>query len=78
MTNTSSQCYTNSYLLAGSDSSQEILQALEWHVSAARHSKRLSHLEEVARVALFLASNNSSFVVSLEIAVEIEGNPPTV
>jgi NAD(P)-dependent dehydrogenase (short-subunit alcohol dehydrogenase family) len=61
---------TETRILARSGSSQEILQAQD----AARisHSpiKRLGRPEEVAKVALFLASDDSSFVVGSEIAAD--------
>lgn len=61
---------TATKLLTRSGSSQEILQAQD--VARINHSplKRLGHPEEVANVALFLASEDSSFVVGSEIAAD--------
>src|SRR5215467_10781701 len=61
---------TATRLLARSGSSQEILDAQD--VARIAHSpvKRLGRPEEVAKVALFLASDDSSFVVGSEIAAD--------
>lgn len=61
---------TATRLLTRSGSSPEILQAQD--VARISHSplKRLGHPEEVANVALFLASDDSSFVVGSEIAAD--------
>ncbi|HYX50683.1 MAG TPA: SDR family oxidoreductase [Ktedonobacteraceae bacterium] len=61
---------TATRLLARSGSSQAILDAQD--VARIGHSpvKRLGRPEEVANVALFLASEDSSFVVGSEIAAD--------
>lgn len=61
---------TATRLLTRSGSSQEILQAQDR--ARINHSplKRLGQPEEVASVALFLASGDSSFVVGSEIAAD--------
>ena len=61
---------TATRLLARSGSSQAILDAQD--VARINHSplKRLGLPEEVAKVALFLASDDSSFVVGAEIAAD--------
>jgi len=61
---------TATRLLARSGSSQAILDAQD--VARIGHSplKRLGRPEEVAEVALFLASDDSSFVVGAEIAAD--------
>ena len=61
---------TATNLLSRSGTSQEILQAQD--VARISHSpiKRLGHPEEVAKVALFLASDDSSFVIGSEIATD--------
>jgi NAD(P)-dependent dehydrogenase (short-subunit alcohol dehydrogenase family) len=61
---------TATHLLTRSGTSQEILQAQDVaHVSRSPVN-RLGRPEEVAKVALFLASDNSSFVVGSEIAAD--------
>lgn len=61
---------TATRLLTRSGSSQAILQAQD--VARISHSpvKRLGLPEEIAKVALFLASDDSSFVVGSEIAAD--------
>lgn len=61
---------TATRLLTRSGSSPEILQAQD--VARISHSpmKRLGRPEEVAKVALFLASDAASFVVGAEIAAD--------
>ncbi len=61
---------TATQLLARSGSSQEILDAQD--VARIRRSpvKRLGRPEEVANVALFLASDDASFVVGSEVAAD--------
>jgi NAD(P)-dependent dehydrogenase (short-subunit alcohol dehydrogenase family) len=56
--------------LERSGSSQAILQAQD--VARIRHSpmKRLGRPEEVANVALFLASDDASFITGAEIAAD--------
>jgi NAD(P)-dependent dehydrogenase (short-subunit alcohol dehydrogenase family) len=61
---------TATRLLARSGSSQEILQAQDVARISRSPVKRLGHPEEVAKVALFLASDDSSFVVGSEIAAD--------
>ena len=61
---------TATHLLTRSGSSQAILDAQD--VARISHSpvKRLGLPEEIAKVALFLASDDSSFVVGSEIAAD--------
>ena len=61
---------TATHLLTRSGSSQEVLH--EQDVARINHSplKRLGRPEEVASVALFLASDEASFVVGSEIAAD--------
>jgi NAD(P)-dependent dehydrogenase (short-subunit alcohol dehydrogenase family) len=61
---------TATHLLSRSGSSQEILQAQDVARISRSPVKRLGHPEEVAQVALFLASDASSFVVGSEIAAD--------
>ena len=61
---------TATRLLARSGSSQEILQAQDVARISRSPVKRLGRPEEVAKVALFLASDDSSFVVGSEIAAD--------
>jgi NAD(P)-dependent dehydrogenase (short-subunit alcohol dehydrogenase family) len=61
---------TATQLLARSGSSQEILQAQDVARISRSPVKRLGRPEEVAKVALFLASDDSSFVVGSEIAAD--------
>ncbi len=61
---------TATQLLARSGSSQAILDAQDVARISRSPVKRLGHPEEVARVALFLASDDSSFVVGSEIAAD--------
>lgn len=61
---------TATRLLARSGSSQEILDAQDVARISRSPVKRLGRPEEVANVALFLASDDSSFVVGSEIAAD--------
>ena len=61
---------TATRLLARSGSSQEILQAQDVARISRSPVKRLGRPEEVANVALFLASDDASFVVGAEIAAD--------
>jgi NAD(P)-dependent dehydrogenase (short-subunit alcohol dehydrogenase family) len=61
---------TATRLLTRSGSSAEILQAQDEARVSRSPVKRLGQPEEVAKVALFLASNDSSFVVGSEIAAD--------
>ncbi len=61
---------TATRLLARSGSSQAILDAQDVARVSRSPVKRLGRAEEVANVALFLASDNSSFVVGAEIAAD--------
>ncbi|GCE29929.1 short-chain dehydrogenase [Dictyobacter alpinus] len=61
---------TATNLLSRSGSSPEILQAQDVARISRSPIKRLGHPEEVAKVALFLASDASSFVVGSEIAAD--------
>jgi NAD(P)-dependent dehydrogenase (short-subunit alcohol dehydrogenase family) len=61
---------TATRLLARSGSSQAILDAQDVARVSRSPVKRLGHPEEVANVALFLASDDSSFVVGSEIAAD--------
>src|SRR5229473_3381533 len=61
---------TATRLLSRSGSSQEILQAQDVARISRSPVKRLGRPEEVAKVALFLASDDSSFVVGAEIAAD--------
>ncbi len=61
---------TATRLLARSGSSPEILQAQDVARISRSPVKRLGRPEEVAKVALFLASDDSSFVVGSEIAAD--------
>ena len=61
---------TATRLLSRSGSSQEILQAQDVARISRSPVKRLGRPEEVAKVALFLASDDSSFVVGSEIAAD--------
>src|SRR5712691_8764435 len=61
---------TATRLLARSGSSQEILQAQDVARISRSPVKRLGRPEEVAKVALFLASDDASFVVGSEIAAD--------
>ena len=61
---------TATRLLARSGSSQEILDAQDVARISRSPVKRLGHAEEVAKVALFLASDDASFVVGSEIAAD--------
>ncbi len=61
---------TATRLLDRSGSSQAILDAQDVARIARSPVKRLGHPEEVAKVALFLASDESSFVVGSEIAAD--------
>jgi NAD(P)-dependent dehydrogenase (short-subunit alcohol dehydrogenase family) len=61
---------TATRLLTRSGSSPEILQAQDVARISRSPVKRLGHPEEVANVALFLASDDSSFVVGSEIAAD--------
>jgi NAD(P)-dependent dehydrogenase (short-subunit alcohol dehydrogenase family) len=61
---------TATNLLTRSGSSQAILQAQDVARVSRSPVKRLGQPEEVAKVALFLASDDSSFVVGSEIAAD--------
>ena len=61
---------TATRLLTRSGSSQAILDAQDVARISRSPVKRLGRPEEVANVALFLASNDSSFVVGAEIAAD--------
>ncbi len=61
---------TATRLLARSGTSQEILQAQDVARISRSPVKRLGRPEEVANVALFLASDDASFVVGAEIAAD--------
>ena len=61
---------TATRLLSRSGTSQEILDAQDVARVSRSPVKRLGRAEEVANVALFLASDNSSFVVGSEIAAD--------
>jgi len=61
---------TATRLLARSGTSQAILDAQDVARIGRSPVKRLGHPEEVANVALFLASGDSSFVVGSEIAAD--------
>ena len=61
---------TSTRLLARSGTSQAILDAQDVARISRSPVKRLGRPEEVANVALFLASDDSSFVVGAEIAAD--------
>lgn len=61
---------TATRLLSRSGTSQEILDAQDVARVGRSPVKRLGRAEEVANVALFLASDDSSFVVGSEIAAD--------
>ena len=61
---------TATQLLTRSGSSQAILQAQDVARISRSPVKRLGRPEEVAKVALFLASDDASFVVGSEIAAD--------
>jgi NAD(P)-dependent dehydrogenase (short-subunit alcohol dehydrogenase family) len=61
---------TATRLLSRSETSQEILEAQDVARISRSPVKRLGHPEEIANVALFLASDDSSFVVGAEIAAD--------
>ena len=61
---------TATRLLTRSGSSPEILQAQDIARISRSPVKRLGHPEEVANVALFLASEDASFVVGSEISAD--------
>src|SRR5215470_642949 len=61
---------TATRLLSRSGSSQEMLQAQDVARVSRSPVKRLGRPEEVAKVALFLASNDASFLVGAEIAAD--------
>jgi NAD(P)-dependent dehydrogenase (short-subunit alcohol dehydrogenase family) len=61
---------TATRLLSRSGTSQAILDAQDVARISRSPVKRLGHPEEVANVALFLASEDSSFVVGSEIAAD--------
>lgn len=61
---------TATRLLSRSGSSEEILHAQNVARISRSPIKRLGHPEEIANVALFLASDDSSFVIGSEIAAD--------
>lgn len=61
---------TATHLLTRSGTSQEILDAQDVARVGRSPIKRLGRPEEVAKVALFLASDDSSFLVGSEIAAD--------
>lgn len=61
---------TATHLLTRSRTSPEILQAQDVARVSRSPVKRLGRPEEVAKVALFLASEDSSFVVGAEVAAD--------
>jgi NAD(P)-dependent dehydrogenase (short-subunit alcohol dehydrogenase family) len=61
---------TATRLLARSGTSQEILEAQDVARISRSPVKRLGRPEEVANVALFLASDDASFIVGAEIAAD--------
>ncbi|RYG67178.1 SDR family oxidoreductase, partial [bacterium] len=48
----------------------ETVAAIENHLKSLIPMKRLGHVDEIARVALFLASKDSSFMTGQEITVD--------
>lgn len=61
---------TDTPILKRADDSPEVLQALQESIARLSPLKRLGRPEEVAKVALFLASSDSSFIVGSEIAAD--------
>lgn len=61
---------TDTAILKRADSSPEVLQAHKEAIARLSPLKRMGRPEEVAKVALFLASSDSSFVVGSEIAAD--------
>lgn len=61
---------TDTPILHRADYPPEVIQALKQAVIGISPIKRLGRPEEVAKVALFLASSDSSFVVGSEIAAD--------
>src|SRR3981081_607206 len=61
---------TDTPILKRADYTPEGLQAHKESIARLSPIKRLGRPEEVAKVALFLASSDSSFIVGSEIAVD--------
>jgi NAD(P)-dependent dehydrogenase (short-subunit alcohol dehydrogenase family) len=61
---------TDTSILQRADYAPEVIQAHKESIARLSPIKRLGRPEEVAKVALFLASSDSSFVVGAEIAAD--------